>query len=115
MATSNIPLNKFRLLSQNLVSGSNLIYSSSIDVSTIVLSTQITNIVDTNKSVTVLVQRSGSNSQIALIKNAIIPPNESLNPLSGKLVLERYDQFIMTTNSGSTLDVVLSVLENANN
>ena len=115
MATNNIPLNKFRLLSQNLASGSNLIYSSSIDVSTIVLSTQITNIVNTNKSVSVIVQKSASNSQIILIKDAVIPPSESLNPLSGKLVLERYDQLIMTTNSGSTLDVVLSVLENANN
>jgi len=115
MATSSIPLNKFRLLSTNLVSGSNLIYSSSLDISAIVLSTQITNIVNTNKSVSVLVQKSGSNSQITLIKDAVIPPSESLNPLSGKLVLERYDRLIMTTNSGSTLDVVLSVLENANN
>lgn len=115
MATNTIPLNKFRLIPTNLASGSNLIYSSSLDISAIILSTQITNIVSTNKTVTVLVQKSGSNSQIVLLKDAVIPPNESLNPLSGKLVLERYDQLIMNTNSGSTLDVVLSVLENANN
>ena len=43
MATTPLPLNKFRLLATNLASGSNLIYSSSLDVSTIVLSCQITN------------------------------------------------------------------------
>jgi hypothetical protein len=49
------------------------------------------------------------------LNSGYIPPYESLNPLSGKLVLERNDALYISTNQSGTLDVVLSVLENANN
>jgi hypothetical protein len=117
MATTGLPLNKFRLMTTNLVSGSNIIYQETIDVSTIVLSCQITNLTtgDT-KTATVLLQKSGqTGTYTTLVNNAYIPPYESLNPLSGKVVLERNDAFIINTNESGVLDVVLSVLENANN
>jgi hypothetical protein len=112
-----LPLNKFRLLTTNLVSGSNTIYQESIDVSTIVLSCQITNLVTgSTKTATVQLQKSGqTGTYITLLKDGRIPPYESLNPLSGKVVLERNDAFIINTNESGVLDVVLSVLENANN
>jgi hypothetical protein len=112
-----LPLNKFRLLTANLVSGSNTIYQETIDVSTIVLSCQITNLVTgSTKTATVQLQKSGqTGTYITLLKDGRIPPYESLNPLSGKVVLERNDAFIINTNESGVLDVVLSVLENANN
>ena len=116
MATS-LPLNKFRLLTAHLVSGSNVIYQEDIDVATIVLSCQITNLTTgTTASATVQLQKSGETGNlITLMNNGYVPPFESLNPLSGKLVLERNDAFIIKTGASDTLDVVLSVLENANN
>lgn len=111
-----LPLNKFRLLSSSLISGSNLIYQENIDVSTIVLSCQITNkTTGSVQSATLQVQKSGSASFVTLLNSGYIPPYESLNPLSGKLVLERNDAFYISTNETGKLDVVLSVLENANN
>lgn len=110
-----IPLNKFRLLTTTLASGSNLIYSSSLDIAAILLSTQITNISSSNQTVSVKIQKSGSTSFTTLMKDGIVPPNESLNPLSGKVVLEKYDGFYMTTPVSGSLHVVLSVLENAIN
>lgn len=111
-----LPLNKFRLLTTNLISGSNTIYQENIDVATIILSCQITNI---NASLIqycdVAIQKSGSASQITLLKNGAIPVNESLNPLAGKIVLEKNDAFVIKTSTGGSLDVVLSVLENAIN
>jgi hypothetical protein len=110
-----IPLNKFRLMTANLVSGSNTIYQENIDVSTIVLSCQITNLTTSTKTASVKLQKSGSLTNITLLNGGYIPPYESLNPLSGKVVLERNDAFIITTNETGVLDVVLSVLETANN
>jgi hypothetical protein len=111
-----LPLNKFRLLSSTLNSGSNLIYQETIDVSTIILSCQITNTTTGSiQSASIQVQKSGSAGFVTLLNNGYIPPYESLNPLSGKLVLERNDAFYIITNETGKLDVVLSVLENANN
>ena len=111
-----LPLNKFRLLTANLVSGSNTIYQENIDVATILLSCQITNVSILPYTVDVAIAKSGSAAQITLLKSSIIPSNESLNPLAGKIVLEKNDAFIIKTSSPSgSLDVVLSVLENAIN
>jgi hypothetical protein len=116
MATT-LPLNKFRLMTANLVSGSNVIYQEDLDIATIVLSCQITNLTTgSTKTATVQLQKSGqTGTYITLLNNGHIPPYESLNPLSGKVVLERNDSFIINTNETGVLDVVLSVLENANN
>ena len=110
-----LPLNKFRLLTTNLISGSNTIYQENIDVATIILSCQITNITGSQQTCDVAIAKSGSASQIVLLKNGTIPVNESLNPLAGKIVLERNDAFVIKTSVSGSLDVVLSVLENAIN
>ena len=112
MATT-LPLNKFRLLTKTLDSGSNLIYKENIDISTIILSSQITNITGSNQTVSVSLQKSGSNSMVAILNNGIIPPDESFNPFAGKVVLEKYDGLYMSTPVSGALQVVLSVLENA--
>lgn len=111
-----IPLNTFKLITKTLDSGSNLIYSESVNnVSSIVLSSQITNIATASQQVTVKIQKSGSGEQVTLLHLATIPVNEALNPFAGKIVLEKNDAlyYILTGASGS-LQTVLSVLENAN-
>jgi hypothetical protein len=113
--TTTLPLNKFRLLTSTLASGSNLIYRENLDVATIVLSAQITNVTGTTQRVDVAIQKSGSLSQTILLRNAAIPSEESLNPLAGKVVLERYDGLYFNTATSGSLQAVLSVLENANN
>ena len=110
-----LPLNRFRLLPVALQSGSNLIYKEDLDVSTIILSCQITNVTTGSiQSVSVEVQKSGSLTLFTVSNNGFVPPYESLNPLSGKLVLERNDAFYISTNESDKLTAVLSVLENAN-
>jgi len=110
-----LPLNRFRLLSTSLTSGSNLIYREDLDISTIILSCQITNITTGSiQSVSIEVQKSGSAQLFKVLNTGFVPPFESLNPLSGKLVLERLDGFYISTDQTGKLDAVLSVLENAN-
>jgi hypothetical protein len=114
MATPNVPLNLFKLVALPLNSGSNIIYQQvENNVSAIILSTQITNISEIDQRVTVQIEKSGS-LPITLLKNALIPPEESLNPLAGKVVLERTDKLIFIAQTSGSLEAVLSVLENAN-
>lgn len=112
-----IPLNKFRLLTKTLDAGPNLIYSSSLDVAAILLSTQITNVTSSGatQTVSVSIQKSGSNAYTYLLNSGSVPAYESLNPLAGKVVLEKYDGLYMHTQYSGSLQVILSVLENAIN
>ena len=115
MATSQLPLNKFRVITTTLASGSTTIYQENQDLATILLSAAITNVTGSIQTVTVQVQKSGSVTPYALIYDAYIPIGESLNPFPGKVILERNDALIMRTTESGSLEVVLSVLENANN
>ena len=116
MATANLPLNKFRLIAKKLNSGNNTIYQEDLDVASIVLSCQITNMTGTTQVVTVLIEKNdNTGSFTTLLKNASIPPNESLNPFGGKVVLERNDKLIFNTDNTGTLETILSILENAIN
>lgn len=115
MATEQVPLNEFKLVALELASGSNTIYSQTQkNVSAIVLSAQIANITTTDKKVSVIVTVSGSSTPITVLKDYTIPPNEALNPFTGKVVLQRYDGLYFVASQSSSLHAVLSVLENAN-
>ena len=115
MATSQLPLNRFRVITKTLASGSNTIYQENQDLATILLSAAVTNVTGSTQTVTVQVQKSGSLGLSSLIYNAYIPVGEALNPFPGKVILERNDALIMKTAVSGSLEVVLSVLENANN
>lgn len=114
MANELPPLNKFRLITNVLVSGSTDIYQEDINVSTIILSGQISNVTDETHSITVKILKNGTSTPVTLLKNAFIPPNESLSPFVGKIVLEQNDKLIYETESNEALESVISVLENAN-
>lgn len=115
MATAPLPLNKFRLITASLQTGNNTIYREDLDVASIILSSQISNLTEQTHKVSVLIQKGVNGGYATLIHSSSIPPAESLNPISGKIVLERNDGFIIHTNApAGSLDLILSVLENAN-
>jgi hypothetical protein len=114
MATTPPPINKFISVVNNLTTGSVLVYSQSLDVSAIVLSNTVTNVSSSVNYLTVSLQKSGSATSFPLLYNYPIPPSQSLNPISGKLIVERYDSLIMSIANTGSFKIVLSVLENAN-
>jgi hypothetical protein len=114
MTTPVVPLNTFKLVATSLISGSNTIYQQlNNNVSAIVLSAQITNVSEVDQRTTIQIEKSGS-LPVTVLKNAVIPPEESLNPFAGKVVLERYDKLVFIAQTSGSLEAVLSVLENAN-
>lgn len=112
MATK-IPLNTFKLFLSPLNSGSNIIYQENVlDVSAIILSLHVTNLTEEYQRASVMIEKSGS--LVTLIKNAIIPPEEALNPFNGRVVLEKGNALIVDTDVSGSLHSTLSMLENAN-
>jgi hypothetical protein len=113
MATQ-IPLNTFRLFTGNLQSGSNTVYQEQTkDISSIILSAVIANITNQNQNISVKIASGSVTSSLLL--NATVPPSESLNPFIGRIVLEKGNALILSTNTTNALDYTLSILENANN
>jgi hypothetical protein len=115
MATQ-IPLNTFKLIAKPLTSGSNEMYKETVkNVSSIIISSQIANLTNSDQALTVKLNKSGSIDYITLVKDVIIPPSESLNPFTGKIILEKGDGLYFYAPSGSSiLDATVSILENAN-
>ena len=109
-----VPINRFRVVTKTLVSGSNTIYQENLDIATILLSAAVTNVTNSMQSVSVQVLKSGSVNPTYLLYNSPIPVGEALNPFPGKVILEKNDSLVMETTSSGSLQVVLSILENAN-
>lgn len=112
-------LNTFKLILSGLDSGSNIIYEEPIfDVSTIILSAHISNLTEETQRVTIKLEKKNINGQpnklVTMLKNAAVPPEESLNPFTGRVVLEQGDKFIVETPVSGAMEIALSVLENAN-
>jgi len=128
-----IPLNKFvtktAVLSTNTTA---TIYTAPIGVTSIILMAQIANISTVTQTVSfahhrtkpVLPDAQGNGEQKAgvnslLVKDFAIPAGDAASVLSGKLIIESLDKIYsyVTTDaeSSGTLQVVLSILETANN
>ena len=125
MATELLPLNKFRLVTKKLVSGSfENVYEVPETATGVVLSCQISNNTNEEQSVNVKTERGPSGSQVldgevaegaefTLVSEGIIPPNDVFNPLTGRLILEETDS-ILINGSSNEIEINLSVLETAN-
>lgn len=61
----------------------------------------------TTSQVAVDVQCAG----VYLVKGAPIPANSALSVLDGKIILETTDTVVVTSNTASSTDVIVSVLE----
>jgi hypothetical protein len=91
------PLNKFLTIAVPVAPGEQTVYTTPVGVSAIVLYAQVANVgVNTYPTITFTHRRkstsartSGNTRNIRVIKQAEIPPNDSLIIIDGRLVLER--------------------------
>jgi hypothetical protein len=124
-----IPLNKF--VTKTTMLGSNTsstVYTAPIGVTSIVLMAQISNITTTTQYVSfahhrnrpVLADAQGNGAQPGntdsyLVKDFAIPDGDAASILTGKLIIESLDSIRASAGTTGTLQLVLSVLETANN
>ena len=124
-----IPLNTFKTKTQLIgTDTTSTVYTAPVGVTSIVLMAQIANLSTMTQSVTFLHHRNipiladaqgfgaqPGNVDSYLVKDFPIPEQDAASVLTGKLIVESLDSIrAYTTGSTGTLQLVLSILETAN-
>lgn len=88
------------------------VYSAPTGYTGVVLLAQVANIGSTTESITLLLRRPSSDTE--LLKDFPISGNDTANLLTGKLVLESGDKLVLSGSDASNLKFVTSILESLN-
>lgn len=96
---------------QNIGQTVTTVYTAVSGVQATVIGMSVANITNSDVRVNVLVNSAGSD--YFLVKNATIEPGSALIPVGGdqKLVLEASDFLRVQSDTATSLDVIVSVLE----
>lgn len=123
-----LPLNKFLTKTSIITTNTSAtVYTAPIGVTSIILMTQVANISTETHAITfahyrnlpVLADAQGNGAQNAdtiteLVKDFSIPPNDSANLVTGKLIIESLDSVRCYSDQEGIFKLTLSVLETAN-
>jgi hypothetical protein len=109
---AQLALNRFKTETIVLTTSDQTIYTTPTGYTGIILYAHITNYGNAATTVTCTHVRGATTTEI--IKGATVPINDAYVPLEGKLVLETNDSFKASAGAGTTLKILLSVLETAN-
>ena len=104
------------------------IYTAPPGVTAIILMAQVANVTDHDISLTFAHYRNipvfpdpatlngfqAGDTVTEIVKDYIIPPNDSASLLSGKMIIESFDSIVAFASESSGLKVTLSILETAN-
>ena len=103
------PLNTFKSIAANITTIPNYIYTCPPDTTAIVLLAQATNVnANIDGNVTFF---SNINNNTELVKNLIIPVQDAISLLTGKLVVETGKSIGAYANSNNVIKITLSILE----
>jgi len=126
-----IPLNTFKTKTFRLSSNSTqTVYTAPVGVTSIVLMAQVSNLTTETQTVSfvhyrrlpILADAQGNGAQPSdgpnigsyLVKDFQIPANDAASMLSGKLIIETLDSIKASSVNSGTCQLVLSILETAN-
>jgi len=127
---AQLPLNTFK--TKTAVLGSNtgthaVVYTAPIGVTSIILMAQVANLTTETHYVNffhyrnrpILADSQGNGAQTGntyspLVVSFGIPANDAGSPLSGKMIIEQLDKIVAYSDTTSTIQLVLSLLETAN-
>ena len=107
-----VNLNLFRNVTANLTTTNTTLYTAPITSTSILLMAQITNITTSSANVTFVLNNLSTNTELAF--NLSVPPNDAVNVLSGKLVLQNSHSVSSSASANNTLKATLSILETLN-
>ena len=91
--------------SASVGTGATTTYTVPSSTTAVVIGCNLSN--TTTSQIAVDVQCAG----VYLVKGAPIPANSALSVLDGKVILETTDTVVVTSDTASSTDVILSVLE----
>ena len=107
MATA---LNSFKTVTANLTSSIANVYTAPVGYSAVVLLAQVSNLTGGILTVSGNIHKSTGNN-VSLVKNASLPPNDAINLVGGRLILQTGDSFAAGANVTDSSQLVLSLLE----
>jgi hypothetical protein len=105
-------LNVFKTVTYDITDTVDTIYTAPTGYTGIVLMAQITNVTSSSGSVTL--STFNGVSQTELIKDYLIPGNDAVSAITGKLVLEVSSSIRVQASENSKFKITLSVLESSN-
>lgn len=104
-----LPLNNFKTITAIVGTTNNPVYTCPLGFKAVFLMGQVTNVGDTVRTVTFLYTREGEDTPVVF--EYPIPPKDTLNLLTGKLVLETLDSIQIEGSSTTDLKFLASILE----
>lgn len=111
-----LPLNVFKTITSVVSANAVGIYTAPTGYSSVVLLSQVTNISTNTHTVSFSHQRNATGIAVTteILKNYPVPGNDTVNLLSGKLVLESGDILVLNGSNGINLKFIGSILETLN-
>jgi len=111
-----LALNVFRTVTEIVPINPVGIYTAPVGYTGVVLLAQATNIDSSTYALSFSHQRTVAGIAVTteIVKNFAIPGNDTVNLLSGKLVLESGDSLILSANNSTSLKFIGSILETLN-
>jgi hypothetical protein len=103
-------LNTFRTVTATVTNTIANVYTAPTGYSTVVLLAQVSNL--TGNTITVsgnIYQITGNN--VSLVKDALLPSNDAINLVGGRLILQTGDSFAVGANVNAASQLTLSLLE----
>ena len=103
-------LNAFKTTTVTVTDTIGNVYTCPSGYSAVVLLAQVSNI--TGNTITVsgnIYQLAGNN--VSLVQGASLPPNDAINLVGGRLILQTGDSFAVGANVNAASQLTLSVLE----
>jgi len=103
-------LNAFKTVTVTVTDTIGNVYTCPATYSAVVLLVQVSNL--TGNTITVsgnIYQLAGNN--VALVQGALLPPNDAVSLVGGRLILQTGDSFAVGANVNAASQLTLSVLE----
>jgi len=97
--------NTFKNYTSTAATGGTTVYTVPNSTVAVAIGINLSNTTTSAKTASVQV------GSVYLIKNVSLPAGASLSVLDGKLILEAADTLVVTASANSSVDVILSVLE----
>lgn len=108
----NLPLNVFRTKAVELTTNEQVLYTTPNGYTGIVLGAQVSNISNTPATVTFTLIKN--NIDYVMLNAFEVPPNDSAEGTTGKLVIEQGSSVKAFASENGKLNLVLSLLETTN-
>ena len=108
------PLNVFKTVTAEVTTEDEIIYTTPIGNTAIVLMAQIANITNSTETLTFSHFDDATNTSTELVKDFEIPGNDSTSVITGKLIVEQGSSLRIQASSNNTFKVTMSILESLN-